>query len=158
MVNIILSKVAAIFAVGASQERVQLIGGKMSKYLLPLPLVLVAGCASLNYSSSYVDRNITKDDIKLIAHDFVRNLKQSLPTAQTTLIVKKSKIEDNFTPLFIDLLQRNGYRVIYTDQPNKQQNGINLTYQIMPINIGILSTVYYDEAGVTRYYVRTYNR
>ncbi len=99
-----------------------------------------------------------KADIKLIAHDFVHNLKQSLPPAQTTFIVKKSKIEDNFTPLFIDLLQRNGYRVIYTDKPQKQQNGIILNYQIMPIDIGLLSTVYYDVAGVTRYYVRTYKR
>ncbi|WP_254474797.1 hypothetical protein [Bartonella sp. B1098] len=129
----------------------------MSRYLLPLPLVLVAGCASMNHAN-YVDRNITNSDIKLIAHDFVHNLKQSLLPAQTTLIVKKSKREDDFAPLFIDLLQRNGYRVIYTDQPNKQQNGVVLTYQIMPTNIGILSTVYYDEAGVTRYYVRTYKR
>ncbi|PIT68459.1 hypothetical protein [Bartonella tribocorum] len=130
----------------------------MSKYLLPLPLMLVAGCASLNYSSSYVDQHVTQVDIQLIAHDFVRNLKHSLPPARTTLIVKKNKIEDNFTPLFIDLLQRNGYCVIYTDQPNRYQNGVKLTYQIMPTNIGILSTVYYDEAGVTRYYFRTYKR
>ncbi|WP_208442172.1 hypothetical protein [Bartonella raoultii] len=129
----------------------------MSRYLLPLPLVLVAGCASMN-QANYVDQNITNSDIKLIAHDFVHNLKHSLPPAHTTLIVKRSKREDNFAPLFIDLLQRNGYRVIYTDQPNKQQNGIILTYQIMPTSIGLLSTVSYDEAGVTRYYVRTYKR
>ncbi|WP_142416117.1 hypothetical protein [Bartonella massiliensis] len=129
----------------------------MPRYLLPLPLVLVAGCASMNHSN-YVAQNITQADIKLIAHDFVHNLKQSLPPAHTTLIVKKSKIEDNFAPLFINLLQRSGYRVIYTDQPKKQPNGVILTYQIMPIDIGILSTVYYEEGDVTRYYVRTYNR
>lgn len=60
--------------------------------------MLVASCASLNYASSYVDQHVTQADIKLIAHDFVRNLKYSLPPARTTLIVKKSKIEDNFTP------------------------------------------------------------
>ncbi|WP_375650833.1 hypothetical protein [Bartonella sp. OT172YNZD] len=131
----------------------------MSKYLFPLPLVLVAGCASINnYSSSYVSPNITKDDIKLIANDFFRNLKKPLPPATTTLIVKKSNTEDNFTPVFIDLLRRNGYNVIYTDQPKKQQNGVTLTYRITPIDIGILSFVSYDEAGVTRYYIRTYNR
>ncbi|WP_039758241.1 hypothetical protein [Bartonella queenslandensis] len=130
----------------------------MLKYLLPLPLMLVAGCVSVNYSSSYVDRHITQADIELIAHDFVRNLKYSFPPAKTTFIVKKSKVEDNFAPLFIDLLQRNGYCVIYTDQPNKQSNGVKLTYQITLIDIGILSTVSYDEAGATRYYIRTYNR
>ncbi|WP_375633316.1 MULTISPECIES: hypothetical protein [unclassified Bartonella] len=131
----------------------------MSKYLFPLPLVLVAGCASIsNYSSSYVSPNITKDDVKLIANDFVRNLKKPLPPATTILIVKKNKTEDNFTPLFIDLLRRNGYNVIYTDQPNKQQNGVILTYQITPIKTGIMSMVSYDEVGVTRYYFRTYNR
>ncbi|WP_375608189.1 MULTISPECIES: hypothetical protein [unclassified Bartonella] len=130
----------------------------MSKYLLPLPLVLVAGCASINnYSSSYVVQNITKDDIKLIANDFVHNLKKPLPPAKTTLIVKKSNTEDNFTPVFIDLLRRNGYTVIYTDQP-KQQNGVILTYRITRIEIGILSFVSYDSDGATHYYIRTYNR
>lgn len=62
----------------------------MSRYLLPLPLVLVAGCASMN-QANYVDQNITNSDIKLIAHDFVHNLKHSLPPAHTTLIVKRSK-------------------------------------------------------------------
>ncbi len=101
---------------------------------------------------------ILRKMIKLIANDFVRNLKKPLPHATTTLIVKKNKTEDNFTPVFIDLLRRNGYNVIYTDQPNKQQNGVILTYQIMPIKTGILSMVSYDEVGVTRYYFRTYNR
>ncbi len=77
-------------------------GVKMSKYLFPLPLVLVAGCASIsNYSSSYVSPNITQDDIKLIANDFVRNLKKPLPPATTTLIVKKIKQK---TTLLLSLL------------------------------------------------------
>ncbi|EJF78463.1 hypothetical protein MCO_00647 [Bartonella sp. DB5-6] len=132
----------------------------MLKYLLLPPLVLTAGCVSMNgNSSSYVDQNVTTNAAKLIANDFVRNLKKPLPPATTTLIIKKNNTADNFTPLFIDLLRRNGYNVIYTDQPQKQQNmGVTLTYRIAPMDKGIMSVVYYDEAGATRYYIRTYNR
>ncbi|EJF97733.1 hypothetical protein LBE40_08290 [Bartonella taylorii] len=132
----------------------------MLKYLLLPPLVLAAGCASVNDRlPNYVDQNVTKNTAKLIADDFVRNLKKPLPPATTTLIIKKNNTEDNFTPLFVSLLRRNGYSVIYTDQPQKQQNmGVTLTYRITPMDKGIMSVVYYEVAGVTRYYIRTYNR
>lgn len=132
----------------------------MLKYLLLSPLVLVAGCASMNGDlSSNVSQGLTKDYAKLIANDFVHNLKKPLPPATTTLIIKKNNKEDNFTPLFINLLRQKGYNVIYTDQPQKQQNrGVILVYNIFPMDKGIMSAVQYNEGEVTRYYMRTYNR
>ncbi|WP_273721292.1 MULTISPECIES: hypothetical protein [unclassified Bartonella] len=131
----------------------------MLKYFLLLPLVLTAGCASVSNLSNYVDRNVTKGDAQLIANDFVRTLKNSLPPATTTLIVKRKSTEDNFTPLFINLLQRNGYDVISTSQPQKQQNtAVNVTYRITPMDKGIMSVFAYDLAGATHYYIRTYKR
>lgn len=131
----------------------------MLKYLLLLPLVLTVGCTSVSSLSNYVDQNVTKNKAKLIASDFVRNLKNSLPPATTTLIVKRNGTEDNFTPLFISLLKRNGYDVIYADQEKKQQNtAVNLTYRITPMDQGIMSVVSYDLAGATHHYIRTYKR
>ncbi|GAA5095492.1 hypothetical protein [Bartonella acomydis] len=90
--------------------------------MLLLSLLLTAGCASISdRSSNYIDRNLTNGEAKLIANDFVRNLKTSLPLATTILTCKKSNTEDNFTPLFITLLQQNGYDLISTDQaPNSK--------------------------------------
>ncbi|UTO27671.1 hypothetical protein [Bartonella harrusi] len=131
----------------------------MLKYLLFLPLMLIVGCASLSQKaplfSNYIDQNITENDAKFIAGDFVRYLRDPLPPAATTLIVKTSDTEDKFTPLLIDLLQRNGYGVIYTDQPEKSQNtGINLTYKVMPMYKGLVFVAQYGSSEITRYYVR----
>ncbi|EJF80044.1 hypothetical protein [Bartonella doshiae] len=134
----------------------------MLKYLLPLPFMLVAGCASINGPSNYVDKSVTKNEARLIAKDFVQYLKKALPPAKTALIIKKINTENNFTPLFITLLQQNGYKVTSTDQPKNQQNtGVNfitLTYTITPLNDGIMSAVYYDADEIQHYYVRTYKR
>ncbi|WP_144751272.1 MULTISPECIES: hypothetical protein [Bartonella] len=132
----------------------------MLKYSLLFPIILTAGCVSVShYSTNDVDRNLTKAQAKLIARDFVRNLKTALPPATTTLIINRNSTEDNFTPLFIHLLRQKGYEVIYTDQPRKQQNtAVNLTYRITPMGKGIMSVVSYDLAGAIHYYIRTYKR
>ncbi|WP_317993884.1 hypothetical protein [Bartonella gliris] len=132
----------------------------MLKYLWLSPLVLAAGCASVNhYSSSYVGQGITKNAAKFIANDYIRGIKRPLPPATTTLIIKKNSTEDNFTPLFVNLLRRNGYHVIYTDQPQKQQNtGVHLIYRLTPKNDGrIISILQYDWAGEPSYHIRIYD-
>ncbi|WP_017196071.1 hypothetical protein [Bartonella birtlesii] len=131
----------------------------MLKYLLLPPLVLAAGCASVGvYSSSYVGQGITKNTAKFIANDYIRNIKRPLPPAKTTVIIQKNNVEDNFTPLFVDLLKRAGYRVIYTDQPQKQQNmGVSLLYRLTPQNDGrIMSVLQYNWSGDPSYYIRIY--
>ncbi|EJF79857.1 conjugal transfer protein TrbH [Candidatus Bartonella washoeensis] len=127
------------------------------KYLLLSPLVLAAGCASVN-TSSYVGQGVTKNAAKFIAHDYIRNIKSRLPPATTTLVIKKNNTADNFTPLFINLLRKNGYRVIYRDQPQKQQNmGVNLVYILTPKDNGrIGSVLQYDWAGEPSYYIRIF--
>ncbi|EJF76239.1 hypothetical protein HWV54_02510 [Bartonella alsatica] len=131
----------------------------MLKYLVLLSLTLIVGCASLqnksSFLSNYIDQNVTENDAKFIASDFVHYLRDPLPPATTTLIIKTSDTEDKFTPLLIDLLQRNGYGVIYTDQPEKSQKiGINLTYKVMPMDKGIVLVAQYGLTEITRYYVR----
>ncbi|WP_208437018.1 hypothetical protein [Bartonella taylorii] len=132
----------------------------MLKYLLLPPLVLAAGCASVNgdLSSSYVGPGLTKNAAKLIANDYISDIKRPLPPATTTLIIKKNNTEDNFTPLFVSLLRQKGYRVIYTDQPQKQQNmGVNLIYRITPQDNGrIMSVLQYDWAGEPSYHISTF--
>ncbi|WP_208432980.1 hypothetical protein [Bartonella taylorii] len=131
----------------------------MLKYLLLPPLVLAAGCASMNgYSSSYVGPGLTKNAAKFIANDYVSKMKNRLPPATTTLIIKKNNTEDNFTPLFVSLLRRNGYSVIYTDQPQKQQNmGVNVIYRLTPKNDRrIISILQYDWAGEPTAYIRIF--
>ncbi|GAA5110298.1 hypothetical protein [Bartonella jaculi] len=132
----------------------------MLKYLLLSPLVLAAGCASVNgFSSSYVGPGLTKNAAKFIANDYVRTIKRPLPPATTTLIIKKNNTADNFTPLFVNLLRQKGYHVIYTDQPQKQQNiGMNLIYRLTPKDDGrIISVLQYDWAGEPSYYIRIYD-
>ncbi|EJF80556.1 hypothetical protein [Bartonella doshiae] len=131
----------------------------MLKYLLLPPLVLTAGCTSVNgYSSSYVGPGLTKNAAKLIAHDYISNIKNRLPPATTTLIIQKNNTADNFTPLFVSLLRRNGYRVIHTDQPQKQKNmGVNLIYILKPKDNGrIISVLQYDWAGEPSYHISTF--
>ncbi|WP_139412460.1 hypothetical protein [Bartonella mastomydis] len=129
----------------------------MLKYLFLSPIVVVAGCASVgSYSSNYVDQNLTKQEAKLVANNFMSDIKRSFPPATTTLLIKKNDTADNFTPLFIDLLQRNGYRVIYTDQPQKQQNmGVNLIYRIRLNSTTIVSVFQYSVAGEPRTHIST---
>ncbi|MCZ2157980.1 hypothetical protein NPX99_01570 [Bartonella sp. 220] len=129
----------------------------MLKYLLVSPVVLVAGCASVgSYSSNYVDQSLTKHQAKLVAGDFIGNIKRPLPPATTTLLIKKNDTADNFTPLFINLLRQNGYNVIYTDQPQKQKNmGVNLSYSIRLNNRVILSLLQYNVAGEPRAHIST---
>lgn len=81
-----------------------------------------------------------------------------MPPATTTLVIKKNNTADNFTPLFINLLRKNGYRVIYRDQPQKQQNmGVNLVYTLTPKDNGRISSVLqYDWAGEPSYYIRIF--
>ncbi|GAA4664434.1 hypothetical protein [Bartonella pachyuromydis] len=134
----------------------------MLKYLLLLLLVLTAGCTSIGHRSSllvnYVDQNVTEDDASLITSDFVRYLRDPFPPATTTFIMKINDTEDKFTPLLVNLLQKNGYGVIYTDQPEKYKNkGINLTYKVMPLDQGIVLVAQYDLTEITRYYVRLKN-
>ncbi|WP_435896233.1 hypothetical protein ACRPOS_009270 (plasmid) [Bartonella heixiaziensis] len=131
----------------------------MLKHLLLLPLILIGGCASMSQRSSflanYIDQNVTENDVIFIASDFVRYLRDPLPPATTTLIIKTSDTEDKFTPLLVELLQRNGYGVIYTDQPEKSKNtGINLTYKLMPMYKGVVLVAQYGLTEITRYYVR----
>ncbi|WP_439330052.1 hypothetical protein [Bartonella queenslandensis] len=111
----------------------------------------------MNYRSSlnYVDQNVTENDAALITSDFVNYLRDSLPPATTTLIVKTSDTEDKFTSPLINLLQRNGYGVNYTDEPEKYKNtGVILTYKVMPMDKGIVLVARYGSIEVTRYYVR----
>ncbi|WP_375621680.1 hypothetical protein [Bartonella sp. AA97HXZ] len=131
----------------------------MLKYLLLLPLALTVGCTSISRHSpllvNYVDQNITENDANLITSDFVRYLRDPLPPATTTFIVKTNDKEDKFTSLLVSLLQRNGYGVIYTDQPEKHKNtGINLTYKVMPLDQGIVLVAQYGLTEITRHYVR----
>ncbi|EJF76339.1 hypothetical protein ME7_00883 [Bartonella birtlesii LL-WM9] len=128
----------------------------MLKYLLLPPLVLAAGCASMNgFSSSYVGPGLTNNAAKLIANNYINDIKNRLPPATTTLIIQKNNPTDNFTPLFVNLLRQKGYRVIYTDQPKKQQNmGVNLLYRLTPQNDGrIISILQYDWAGEPSYHI-----
>lgn len=131
----------------------------MLKYLLLLPLLLIVGCTSMNYRSSllfnYVDQNVTENDANLITNDFVNYLRDFLPPTTTTLIVKTSDTEDKFTFPLINLLQRNGYGVNYTDEPEKYKNtGVILSYKVMPMDKGIVLVARYGSTEVTRYYVR----
>ncbi|WP_375643256.1 MULTISPECIES: hypothetical protein [unclassified Bartonella] len=129
----------------------------MLKYLLLSPVVLVAGCASVgNYSSNYVDQSLTKRQAQLVANKFISDIKRSLPPATTTLLIKKNNTADSFTPLFINLLRRNGYNVIYTDQPQKQQNmGVNLSYRIRLNSSTIVSLLQYSVNGEPRAHIST---
>ncbi|ATP12925.1 hypothetical protein BHOIPH791_09890 [Bartonella henselae] len=129
----------------------------MLKYLFLSSLVLAAGCASVgSYSSNYVDQNITENEAKLVANDFISNIKRPLPPATTTILIKKNDTADNFTPLFINLLQRTGYNVIYTDQPQKQQNiGVNLNYRIQLNNRTIVYVLQYNVAGEPRVHIHS---
>ncbi|WP_144751363.1 hypothetical protein [Bartonella saheliensis] len=130
----------------------------MLKYLLLSPLVLAAGCASVGLSANYVGYGITKNTAKFIANDYIHVIKRPLPPATSTVIIKKNNTADNFTPLFIDLLRRTGYNVIYTDQPQKQKNmGVNLFYRLTPQNDGrIISVLQYEWAGEPSYYLHIY--
>ncbi|WP_273758229.1 hypothetical protein [Bartonella sp. AU55XJBT] len=129
----------------------------MLKYLLLSPVVVVAGCASVgSYSSNYVDQSLTKRQAQLVANKFISGNKGILPPATTTLLIKKNNTVDSFTPLFINLLQRNGYNVIYTDQPQKQQNmGVNLSYRIRLNSSTIVSLFQYNVNGEPRAYINT---
>ncbi|GAA5095674.1 hypothetical protein [Bartonella acomydis] len=131
----------------------------MLKYLFLPPLVLAAGCASVGvYSSNYVGQGITKNTAKFIANDYISSIKRPLPPATTTILIKKSNTADNFTPLFVDLLRRTGYKVIDTDQPQKQKNmGVALFYTLTPKADGrIISVLQYDWLGEPSYYLRIY--
>ncbi|VEJ44436.1 conjugal transfer protein TrbH [Bartonella vinsonii] len=153
-----MNKVALISGIETSQESLAIVRGiKMLKYLLLPPVVLVAGCASVgSYSSNYVDQSLTKHQAKLVASDFIGNIKRSLPPATTTLLIKKNDTVDNFTPLFINLLRQNEYNVIYTDQPQKQKNmGVNLSYRIRLNNRAIVSLLQYNVAGEPRAHIST---
>ncbi|WP_156851196.1 hypothetical protein [Bartonella refiksaydamii] len=134
----------------------------MLKYLLLPPLVLAAGCASVNgdLSSSYVGPGLTKDYAKFIAHDYIHTIEKRLPPATTTLIIGKNNTEDNFTPLFVTLLRHKGYNVIYTDQPKKQRNmGVNLFYTLTPKDGGrVVSVFQYEWAGEPCYSIHIYRR
>ncbi|PIT70498.1 hypothetical protein [Bartonella tribocorum] len=132
----------------------------MLKYLFLSPVVFVAGCVSVSsYSSNYVDQNLTKRQAQLVANNFIRGNKGFLPPATTTLLIKKNNIADNFTPLFISLLRQNGYNVIYTDQPQKQQNmGVNLSYRIKLNSSTIVSLFQYNVNGEPRSYINTHPR
>ncbi|WP_375674819.1 hypothetical protein [Bartonella sp. AP9QHHD] len=129
----------------------------MLKYLLLSPVVLVASCASVgNYSSNYVDQSLTKRQAQLVANKFISYIKRPLPPATTTFLIKKNNTADNFTPLFINLLRRNGYNVIYTDQPQKQQNmGVNLRYRIKLNSSTIVSLFQYSVNGELRAHIST---
>ncbi|WP_375606552.1 MULTISPECIES: hypothetical protein [unclassified Bartonella] len=129
----------------------------MLKYLLLSPVVLVAGCASVgSYSSNYVDQSLTKRQAQLVANKFISDIKRPLPPATTTLLIKKNNTADNFTPVFINLLRQNGYNVIYTDQPQKQQNmGVNLRYRIRLNSSTIVSLFQYNVNGELRAHIST---
>ncbi|UTO28236.1 hypothetical protein [Bartonella harrusi] len=132
----------------------------MFKYLVLPPLVLAAGCASVNgISSSYVGQGIKPSAVKFIANDFYQEIKNRLPAATTTLIIKKNNPADNFTPVFVDLLRRKGYHVISTDQPKQQQNmGVTLTYMLTPKENGrIVSIFQYVWNGELCDHIRMYD-
>lgn len=132
----------------------------MLKYLFLSPVVLVAGCASVgSYSSNYVDQSLTQHQAKLVANDFVGKIKRPLPPATTTLLIKQNNTADNFTPLFIKLLRQNGYNVIYTDQPQKQQNmGVYLSYRIQLNNRAIVTVLQYNVNGEPRAHISSQPR
>ncbi|WP_019219453.1 hypothetical protein [Bartonella florencae] len=131
----------------------------MLKYLFLPPLVLAAGCTSVGiYSSNYVGQGITKNTAKFIANDYLSGIKKRFPPATTTILIKKSNTADNFTPLFVDLLRRTGYKVIYTDQPQKHKDmGVALFYSLTPKDDGRISSILqYDWLGEPSYYLRIY--
>ncbi|WP_336293690.1 hypothetical protein [Bartonella sp. CB169] len=104
---------------------------------------------------NYIDQSITENDIKLISSDFVRYLRDPLPSATTILIVKANETDDKFTSLLINIFQQNGYEVLYIDTPEKSQNpSVNLTYKVMLMDHGIVLVAKYGVTEVTRYYIR----
>ncbi|MCL6230336.1 hypothetical protein [Bartonella bilalgolemii] len=134
----------------------------MSKYLLFLSFVFVAGCSTMGIHSkqtslvNYIDQNIKKKVIQFIANDLVSYLKDPLPPASTTFIIKLNNTQDQFTPLLISILQQNGYGVIYNDQLEKSKNtGMTLSYKVMPMDDGIILVARYGLTEVTRYYVHS---
>ncbi|WP_019222813.1 hypothetical protein [Bartonella rattaustraliani] len=119
----------------------------MLKYSLLPPVVLVAGCASVGgYLQNDVDQNLTERQAKSVANDFVGNIKRLLPSATTTLLIKKNNTANNFTPLFVKLLRQNGYNVIYTDQPQKQP-GVYVRYSIRLNSRVVVSALQYRVNG-----------
>lgn len=135
--------------------------------------VIIDGCATYRDSMSYIEPQLSNEDIQFIVNDMVSFLADPLPPARTTLIVdlpivisdssnseqstiESSQYNENLNDELVNALRERGYGVVIADAETGKSDiqGTPLRYLASQLDNGVVLRLQYPGHIASRFYKR----